>query len=45
MIDDPRIKELTAEQTRLFNADAPEENRIRVYEEIKRVQAERRKQA
>lgn len=45
MTPEQQLKELTAEQTRLFNADAPEENRIRVYEEIKRVQAERRKQA
>jgi len=43
---DPRqlLKDLTAEQTRLFNADAPQDNKIRIYDEIKRVQEQRRKQ-
>ncbi len=43
---DPRqlLKDLTAEQTRLFNTDAPQDNKGRIYEEIKRVQEQRRKQ-
>lgn len=39
---DPQLETLTRIQTSLFNADAPEDQRIRIYEEIKRVQEQRR---
>jgi len=39
---DPQLEALTRQQADLFNADAPEDQRIRIYEEIKRVQEQRR---
>jgi hypothetical protein len=38
-----QLRDLTAEQTRLFNADAPQDQRVRIYNEIKRVQEQRRR--
>ena len=40
---DPQLEALTRKQTDLFNADAPEDQRIRIHEEIKRVQEQRRR--
>jgi hypothetical protein len=37
-IRDPQLEALTRKQADLFNADVPEDQRIRIHEEIKRVQ-------
>ncbi len=43
LIRDPVLERLTAEQCEAFNNGAPEENRIRIANEIRRVQEERRR--